>query len=66
MHDRLRREEEEGNHDEQAHAQERELLSPGLERAHRPTPRQGARRSEGEAEECEGGEEQEREEQHSG
>jgi hypothetical protein len=64
--DRLRGQEEEGNQEEHPHAQESELLSAGLEDAHRPTPRQGARRNEGKAEECEWGEEQEREEQHSG
>jgi hypothetical protein len=66
IHDRLRGQEEEGNQEEHPHAQEHELLSPGLERSHHPTPRQGARGSEGEAEECEWSEEQEREEQHSG
>jgi hypothetical protein len=64
MHDRLPGQEDEGDQEEHPHAQERELLSPRLERAHRPPPRHGARGSEGEAEKCEWGE-QEREEQHS-
>jgi hypothetical protein len=65
IHHLLRGQEEEGNQDEHPYAQPREVLSPGLERAHRPSPRQGACGSEGEDEEYEWGEEQEREGQDS-
>jgi hypothetical protein len=64
MHHLLRRQEEESNQDEHPHAQERELLSPALECAHRPSPRQGARGSKGQDEKYEWG--QEREGQDSG
>jgi hypothetical protein len=66
MHHLLRGQEKEGNQDEHPDAQPREVLSPRLERAHRPSPRQGARGSDGEDQEYEWGEEQEREGQDSG